>query len=55
MSERMVTVEWRCKGAHKGCEGRDWRFYKQMTVGAAKDFMEQQSPNSRHFEYRIKP
>lgn len=55
MNDPKVKVEWRCKGSHKKCESRNWRLYKEMSASVAKDFMESQAPNSRCFEYRIKP
>lgn len=50
-----LTLQWRCKTPHNGCLAQDWQFYKQMKAEEAHAFMAEQAPNSRNFEYRIRP
>lgn len=48
-------IQWKCKTYHAGCEGVDWKFYKELGEADAKSFMETMAPNSKNFDYRVKP
>lgn len=50
-----LEIQWKCKDYHPGCEAIAWRDYKVFSESDAKDFMETKAPNSRNFDYRIKP
>lgn len=50
-----LEIQWRCKTDHPHCEARDWRPYKTFAEAEAERFIREVAPNSRNFDYRIKP
>lgn len=50
-----TEIQWKCKTYHPGCQGVDFKLYKEMSESDAKIFMEQMAKNSKCFDYRVKP